>query len=149
MKEEKKRLFLRKLSSLEPILFVYFWSFQPSPTTVKRMALISLTPCIYQVSHVLYTRHEMSVGMHIAGREYFTLHSDLKTAVRLPPQRNTDTLKDTCSKYLWNRNTASKNTVRMRDYYPAVPSIYVTRNVITVRHNRLTTTPTALLPRTP
>ena len=45
-KTEQETPFLRKLSSLDPILYIYFWSFQPSPMTVKRMALISLLPCI-------------------------------------------------------------------------------------------------------
>ena len=45
-KQNKKLIFLRKLSSLDHILYINFWSFQPSTTTVKRIALISLPPCI-------------------------------------------------------------------------------------------------------
>ena len=33
-------------STLHVLIYI-FWSFQPSPTTVKRMALISRPPCIF------------------------------------------------------------------------------------------------------
>ena len=46
-KTEQETPFVRKLSSIDPTLYIIFWSFQPSPKTVKRMALISLPPCIY------------------------------------------------------------------------------------------------------
>ena len=46
--------FTRKLSSLDPILYIYFWSFLPSPTTVKRMALISLPRCTLKVHKCLF-----------------------------------------------------------------------------------------------
>ena len=64
----------------------------------------------------------------LVGRGNFSLHSDMKSCSPLTRlQRNTNTLKHTCSKSLWNKSTALSSAVRMRDYFPSVPSTYYSR----------------------
>ena len=45
-KTEQETSFSEKTIQYGPHIVYIFWSFQTSPTTVKRMALISLPPCI-------------------------------------------------------------------------------------------------------
>ena len=84
----------------------------------------------YKHVYLLFSRHETAVGVHRrgGGTSHYTLTRKLLFAYR--PERNTSTLKNTCSKCLWNRNAASKSTVRMRDYHPSVPSTYCSRYLV-------------------
>ena len=81
---------------------------------------------------VLYSRYEMAVGVDRRDGGG-GLHATLWPENYCPftwLQRNTNTLKDTCSKCLWNRNTALNSAVRMRDYFPSVPSTYYSRLLV-------------------
>ena len=114
----------RSLRSCESLYHCFHPSF-------VRQWFLPATPSLLQITHTYCIRAPRWRLECIDGAIYFTLYSDLKTAVRLPAPGEYWYTRIHVEQSLWNMNIASKNTVRMREYYPFVPSTYCSRHLVT------------------
>ena len=84
--------------------------------------------CVSHLSfHVLYSCCEMAVGVdrRDGGTSRYILTWKLLSAYLAPEK-----YWYTCSKCLWNRNTALNSAVNMRDYFPSIPSTYYSSHIM-------------------